>query len=99
MTPADRPQEGIRTMTTPNITTPLPEATPAQQRAFRRLRELYQHDHDLFTPQEWRRLEFLRWLHAEAATSTHRCDDSASTASRNPTLSSSPWIVRRTSTQ
>ena len=80
-------------------TTPLPAATPAQQRAFRRLRERYQHDHDLFTPQEWRRLEFLRWLRTEGETSTQTPDDAASTASRYPTQRGSPWSVRRTSTQ
>ena len=45
-------------------TTPIPQATPAQQRALLRLRERYQHDHGLFTPQEWNRLAFLRWLYA-----------------------------------
>ena len=50
-------------MTTPNAgTTPIPAGTPAQQRTFRRLRERYQHDHDVFSPREWNQLAFLRWL-------------------------------------
>ena len=31
-------------------TTPIPQATPAQQRAFCRLRERYQHNQDRFAP-------------------------------------------------
>jgi hypothetical protein len=50
--------------TPPTSTTPIPEATRAQQRAFCRLRDRYQHDHDRFTPQEWNHLLFLRWLSA-----------------------------------
>jgi len=44
-------------------TTPLPQATPAQQPALYRLRERYQQDHDLFTRQELARLAFVRWLY------------------------------------
>jgi hypothetical protein len=44
-------------------TTPIPQATPAQQRALCRLRERYQHDQDLFTRQELARLAFVRWLY------------------------------------
>jgi hypothetical protein len=43
-------------------TTSIPQATPAQQRAFRRLRERYRQDQDLFTRQELARLAFVRWL-------------------------------------
>jgi hypothetical protein len=50
-------------MTTPNSdTSAIRQATSAEQRGLARLRERYQHDHDLFTNQEWRRLLFLRWL-------------------------------------
>jgi hypothetical protein len=50
-------------MTTPTTSTiPIPAATPAQQRAFCRLRERYQQDHDLFIRQERARLAFVRWL-------------------------------------
>ena len=50
-------------MTAPQTsTTPIPQATPAQQRALCRLRERYQTDHDLFTRQELARLAFVRWL-------------------------------------
>ena len=58
-------------MTAPNgSTTAVPEVTPARQRALCRLRERYQHDHDLLTTQEWSLLVFLRWLYAAEATAT-----------------------------
>lgn len=36
--------------------------TPAEQRALRTLRARYQQDRDLFSPSEFARLRFLRWL-------------------------------------
>jgi hypothetical protein len=81
-------------MTAPTgSTTPIPETTPAQQHAFCRLRNRYQHDHDRLTPQEWNQLELLRWLYAEGEGGTPTPDHPTNTTGSTDT-SRTPWAVR-----
>jgi hypothetical protein len=40
-----------------------PDFTSREWRDLVTLRQRYQQDHDLFSPQELARLRFLRWLH------------------------------------
>lgn len=40
-----------------------PSLTPAERRALRGLQNRYRRDHDMFSPAELARLQFLSWLY------------------------------------